>query len=137
MRIRSCFALVVVVSFVSMYMSAPAQSQGLLTDCAQEINAHCSNVTAGDGRVVACLIAYEDRISPECRLTAYLGAGEVGKRRTVLAELYKICVPFVRAHCMNVTPGGGRIYRCLRKNFSRIGGECRTKMPEFESKFLQ
>jgi hypothetical protein len=50
--------------------TAHAQQGTLANDCAADIKTYCANVLPGGDRVVACLIAYEDKISPRCRLIA-------------------------------------------------------------------
>ena len=34
--------------------------------CKKELDMYCKNVTPGKGRVVACLYAYEDKLSGRC-----------------------------------------------------------------------
>jgi hypothetical protein len=34
--------------------------------CSKDIKKYCSNVTPGEGRIIYCMQAYEDKISPKC-----------------------------------------------------------------------
>ena len=40
---------------------------GAVLDCSHEIQTYCQDVTPGEGRIVACLQAYEDKVSAICR----------------------------------------------------------------------
>lgn len=104
----------------------------LATDCAGEIKAHCSKVTPGADRLVACLIAYEDKISPRCRLSVYLSSGNLDERLKGLRAMAKICSADILQYCAQVEPGGGRIYDCLKKHQATLTDECRKNVPQFE-----
>ena len=87
----------------------------LAKDCATEINKFCAEVSPGDDRIVACLIAYEDKASARCRLTAYLASGNLGTRLKQLQSMAKTCSSDIAQYCSNVRPGGGRIFDCIKK----------------------
>ena len=105
------------------------QSAKLAADCASEIKTYCSTVTPGSDRIVACLIAYEDKIPARCRMTAYLGSDDLGARMKVLNALAKTCSSDILQYCSNVPAGGGRIYDCLMKNKATLTNACRDQAP--------
>src|SRR5262249_49690865 len=39
--------------------------------CKAELESHCKDVTPGDGRLLACLYAFEDKLSPRCDYALY------------------------------------------------------------------
>jgi len=109
--------------------NAFAQQPNLAADCASEIKTHCANVTPGSDRIVACLIAHEDKIPARCRLTAYLGSDELGVRMKALKAMAKTCSSDILQYCSNVPVGGGRIYDCLIKNKATLTNDCRSQVP--------
>lgn len=109
--------------------SAAFAQQNLASDCAPEITKYCSNVTPGADRIVACLISYEDKISPRCRMTAYLGSDDLGVRMKALKAMAKSCSADILQYCSSVSAGGGRIYDCLIKNKATLTDECRNQVP--------
>jgi hypothetical protein len=113
---------------------APAQAvgQALVADCKTEIATHCAGVTPGQDRLVACLIAHEDKVSPRCRLTVYLSSGELDARMKALRGFAKTCSSDILQYCSKVPAGGGRIYDCLKKNQATLTDECRKAAPQFE-----
>jgi len=112
--------------------TAQAQSRTVAVDCAGELKTFCSKVRPGGNRLVACLIAFEDKVSPRCRLTAYLASGTLGNRMKELQSMAKICSSDILQYCSKVPPGGGRIYDCLKSNKATLTDECREGMPRFE-----
>src|SRR5206468_9352632 len=51
-------------------------AQRSLTDqvkegCKAELESHCKDVTPGEGRLLACLYAYEDKLSSRCDYALY------------------------------------------------------------------
>jgi Cysteine rich repeat len=131
MRVTNIFlrGLALVVALAGMATSSMAQtvSKGaaLSNDCAAEISSYCSNVTPGDDRVVSCLLAYEDKVSARCRLTAYLASGNLGVRLKRLQSLSKTCSSDILQYCSKIPPGGGRIYDCLKGNKATLTDACR------------
>ena len=87
--------------------SAALAQQNIVADCAPEIAKYCSNVTPGAHRIVACLISYEDKISPRCRMTAYLGSDDLGVRMKALKAMATSCSADILQYCSSVQAGGG------------------------------
>lgn len=117
---------------------AAAQGQGstLANDCASELARHCSSITPGDGRMIACLISHSDKLAPRCRLTAFLAGKSLAKNLARLERLAFICGADINSLCHSILPGGGRIYDCLRKNRVRLVPRCREALPTFEKEYL-
>lgn len=111
------------------WTSASAQQPGLLTDCAPEIRLHCANVTPGADRIVACLIAHEDKIPARCRLTAYMGSDELGLRMKALKAMAKTCSSDILQYCSKIQAGGGRVYDCLNANKATLTNDCKSQLP--------
>ena len=45
--------------------------------CATEIEDFCSQVTLGDGRLLACFYAHEDKITGQCQYALYNAAAQL------------------------------------------------------------
>ncbi len=133
--IRGLIAPVAILMFVPANGPARAQALVIENDCAAEISAHCSTVRSGAGRVVACLIAHEDKISPRCRMSAYLASGDLDDRLKAVRGPAKICSADILQYCSKVQAGGGRIYDCLNANKSTLTDACRALVPQFQKLF--
>ena len=125
---RASFALAILAISIT-WSSAFAQQPNLAVDCGAEIKTYCANVTPGSDRIVACLVAYEDKIPARCRLTAYLGSDELGVRMKALKAMAKTCSSDILQYCSKVPAGGGRIYDCLIKNKATLTNDCRSQVP--------
>jgi hypothetical protein len=117
--------------------TGPAHAQALVIekDCAAEISAHCSSVRPGAGRIVACLISHEDKITPRCRMSAYLASGDLDERLKAVRGPAKTCSADILQYCSNVQAGGGRIYDCLSANKATLTDACRALVPQFQKLF--
>lgn len=60
--------------------------------CATEIENFCSQVTLGEGRMLACFYAHEDKLSGQCQFTLYSAASPAGACR-LGAELCRRPMP--------------------------------------------
>jgi hypothetical protein len=128
--LRHLFMALLAITLLS--PTAQAQTAVVETDCAAEIAAHCSNVLPGAGRIVACLIAHENKISPRCRMSAYLASGDLDERLKVLRAAAKVCSADILQYCSKVPAGGGRIYDCLKSNKATLTDDCRSLVPQFQ-----
>ena len=45
--------------------------------CAAEIENYCSQVTVGEGRLLACFYAHEDKLSGQCQYALYTASAEL------------------------------------------------------------
>lgn len=126
---RLSFVKLAAIAITMASSSALGQPANLAADCAAEIKTYCANVTPGADRIVACLIAYEDKIPPRCRLTAYLGSDDLSVRMKALKGLATTCSSDILQYCSKVPAGGGRIYDCLLKNKATLTDDCRAQVP--------
>jgi len=69
--------------------------------CKAEIEKYCANVTPGEGRMLACLYAHEDKLSGRCEFALYDAS----------VRLERPCRPFL---C------GERVFRGYKKHCSRV-----------------
>jgi len=73
---RNVLVVVVAVMLLSV-TGAWAQDSiidNVMKACETEINTYCSQVTLGEGRLLACFYAHEDKISGRCQYALYEGA---------------------------------------------------------------
>jgi len=131
------FAAMFFIVFVTVHpLSVKAQPtkgyETIAADCGKEIITYCSKVLPGGDRVVACLIAFEDKVSPRCRLTAYIYSGALSNRMKQLRVMVKICDSDILQYCSKLIAGGGRIFDCLKANKATLLDECREGIRNFE-----
>jgi hypothetical protein len=97
--------------------------EAALDDCKKDIDTYCKNITPGEGRILACLYAYEDKLSPGCWYHLYNASAEL--QQAVAAFIYaaRECRDDVAAYCALTPPGKGRLLNCLDKQ-KGLSGRC-------------
>jgi 4-hydroxyphenylpyruvate dioxygenase-like putative hemolysin len=98
--------------------------QKLEASCGEDIKKFCSTVTPGDGRILYCMQAHEDKISPAC---AYdLNEVELQVQTTVdhLREAVNACQSDIDKFCATTQLGQGRIAACLAANRTSVSKSC-------------
>ena len=87
--------------------------------CRAELTTYCSNVTPGNGRELACIFAYEDKLSSVCVNTLYDSAQRLSNAVVVLTYLANECEADIDKYCSHVEPGTGGILACM-KPFQKV-----------------
>ena len=108
---------------------AGAAGQGSLADqvkegCKAELESHCKGVTPGEGRLLACLYAHEDKISPRCDYALYDAAVRLEHAVAALSYGATECRGDIEKHCASVQAGEGRIVDCLKKQGDKLSKRC-------------
>ena len=98
--------------------------------CKTEIETYCKGVNPGEGRVLACLFAYEDKLSNRCEYALYDAAAQLEKAVVALTHLASECKDDLRTFCSNVKPGEGRLLDCIDKNKEKISSRCKQAIKD-------
>ena len=105
--------------------------------CAKDIKKYCSNVTPGEGRLVYCMQAYEDKISPSCAFELEDTATSVLTSADALKEAVMACKAEITGVCGKIQPGQGRIAACLLANKSTASTGCSEAIRKIEAMAAQ
>jgi hypothetical protein len=92
--------------------------------CKTEIETYCKGVTPGEGRVLACLYAHEDKLSNRCEYALYDAAAQLEQAVAALTYLANECRDDLKAFCSGVKPGQGRLIQCIQSNKDKISSRC-------------
>lgn len=98
--------------------------------CAMEIEKFCSQVTPGDGRMLACFFAHEDKISSQCQFALYNASAQLEHAVSALNYVAGECDDDIMKLCANVEVGEGRILDCLDKNKDSVSASCRQAIDD-------
>ncbi len=85
-----------------------------------ELEKYCSNVTPGEGRILACLYAHGDKLSPKCEYALYDAAAQLERAVAALSYVANECDGDLDQYCANVAPGEGRLLDCLNKKEKQL-----------------
>jgi len=93
--------------------------------CKEELQKYCSNVTPGEGRVLACLYAYGDKLSGRCEYALYDAASQLERAVAALSYAVNECSSDLKQYCAGVAVGEGRLLECLQKNDDKVSKRCK------------
>ena len=92
--------------------------------CQQELTTFCKDVTPGEGRILACLYAFQDKVTPRCEYALYDSIGQLDRTLTNLAYAVGECRDDLETYCSDIKSGEGRLLDCLNSNESKISNRC-------------
>jgi Cysteine rich repeat len=106
-----------------------AAMQGQLTaqvqeGCSSELTQYCAEVTPGEGRLLACLYAYGDKLSGQCEFALYDAAVRLERAIDAIAYVASECRAELETHCPSVEVGEGRVAQCLKDHASELSPGC-------------
>ncbi len=90
-----------------------------------ELEKYCGNVTPGEGRVLACLYAHNDKLSGRCEYALYDAAVQLERAAAALAYVANECGPDLRKYCASLQAGEGRLLDCLKKKEAEVSNRCK------------
>jgi hypothetical protein len=79
--------------------------------CEGDLEQYCSQVTPGEGRLLHCVAAHEDKLSGQCEYALYQAAS--------LLEQLSVA-----------EAGEGRILACLEDNAEQVGETCKQAIAD-------
>ena len=122
--------------------TAPAQQKGpveavaqglvetVAKGCEKELLAYCKDVTPGEGRVLACLYAYQDKLSGRCEYALYDAAAQLERAVAALTYMANECGDDVEKYCADVPAGEGRLLDCLNRNEQKVSRRCKQALKD-------
>lgn len=98
--------------------------------CQKDIDTYCKDVTRGEGRILECLSAHQDKISNRC--TYALDDASLQVERVALAVKYLgvECKDDLMKHCADIPIGDGRVASCLKKNDATLAAGCKQAIKD-------
>ena len=123
------FALAAVLPQAAHAQDDPAQwARYIQGHCGKELKAHCSGIKQGQGRILSCLYAREDKLSARCG-NAVMGSLErLGAALGALANVQRVCESDARRLCNGVMAGNGNLIGCLSQAKASVSAQCNAML---------
>jgi hypothetical protein len=102
----------------------------VLEGCESELGQYCAGVTPGEGRMLACLYAYGDRLSGQCEFALYDAAARLERAIDAITYVASECRAELETHCANVEVGEGRVAQCLKDHASELSPGCKQALTD-------
>jgi hypothetical protein len=105
--------------------------------CRKDIKKYCSTVTPGEGRMIYCMEAHEDKISAKCTFELRDASSGIQAAADALKDAVIACKAEITGVCGKVQPGQGRIAACLLENKSTASSGCTEAIKKIETMAAQ
>jgi len=102
----------------------------LVAACEADIENYCSQVTPGNGRMLHCMAAHEDKISGQCEYAFYQAASLLEQLSVAINYLAQECKTEIQTLCSDVELGDGRILACLDEQPEKVGEGCKKAIAD-------
>lgn len=102
--------------------------------CIADVQKFCGQVTPGDGRLVLCMMAHEDKVSSKCDTAIYEASRNLERALDRIEQTADACWPDIEKQCGETAPGGGRIAQCLVAKKASLSKDCAAAVDRFSAK---
>jgi hypothetical protein len=113
---------------------ATAAIQSLEKSCRSDIRKFCRTVTPGQGRILFCMQAHEDKISAKCAFELREVELNVQTVSAQLQQATEACRADIAKLCGTIQPGQGRISACLAKQADAVSQGCSAAVGKLQAK---
>jgi len=101
--------------------------------CGSDIKKYCKTGTPGEGRMIYCMQAHEDKISSQCNYELGEIASSVQASLDGLKDAIIACKTEITGVCSKTVPGQGRMAACLSANKSTASKDCVDAIRKIEA----
>ena len=136
MKKRVVLLAVVAMFFVSVSSVWAADNvvETVAKGCEKELTSYCKDVTPGEGRILACLYAFSDKLSGQCEYALYDAAAQLERFVAALTYLANECDADMAKFCADIAVGEGRVLKCLDENASELSARCTQAFKDVSAK---
>ena len=113
---------------------AEAAAKTIQDACSPDVTKFCSQVTPGEGRLVLCMMAHEDKVSDKCDHALYSATRNIERAIDRIEQTAEACWPDIEKQCSETAPGGGRVAQCLVAKKASLSKECVAAIDKFPMK---
>jgi hypothetical protein len=106
----------------------------LESTCGEDFKKYCNTVTPGDGRIMLCMQAHEDKISDGCASVLDEVVLQVEATADQLREAVNTCRSDIDKFCAATLPGQGRLAACLTANRTSVSKSCAEAVEKLQDR---
>ncbi len=126
------FGVVLVLTPLATSSAQESVAEMVLNGCKPELVEYCSTVTPGRGRIAACLLAHNDKLSEQCDGMLEVGLVQLSLILSTVSYVVEQCYRDIDKHCEGVVIGGGRLRKCLSNNRDKLAKNCHAVFTQAE-----
>jgi Golgi apparatus protein 1 len=106
----------------------------LEASCGEDFKKYCSTVTPGEGRILLCMQAHEDKISDGCASVLDEVVFQAETTADHLREAVISCRGEIGKFCATTLPGQGRLAACLAANRTSVSQSCAEAVQKLQDR---
>jgi len=133
-KMKRTLIVLITLGMMSLFFTNAVAGENLVqtvtNGCKVELEKYCKDVTPGEGRVLACLYAYGDKLSPKCEYALYDAATQLERAVAALSYVANECDADLDKYCSAVAPGEGRLLNCLEKKSKQLTKRCKEALKD-------
>lgn len=127
--------IAMLLAFAGLALAGQVSAQDSLLEyvvdsCRGDLEQYCSQVTPGQGRLLHCVAAHEDKLSGQCNYALYQAASLLEQLSVAIAYVATSCETEIKTMCADVEAGEGRILACLADNGEQLGESCKQAIAD-------
>jgi len=126
------FGFVLVLTPLTTSSAQESVAELVVNGCKTELAEYCSTVTPGRGRIAACLLAHNDKLSEQCEVAFEVGLVQLTMILATVSYVIEECSDDIDKYCEGVVIGGGRLQQCLSENRDKLEQKCQTAFSDAE-----
>lgn len=120
---------------IFLLLATQSHAQDTLLDyvvdaCQGDLESYCRQVTPGEGRLLHCVAAHEDKLSGQCEYALYQAASLLEQLSVAIVYVARSCETEIETLCSDVQAGEGRILACLEDHDEQVSETCRIAVAD-------
>ena len=131
---RHAMVWMLVIGMVLVFSGDVSAQQTLIDSvakgCDKELKTFCKDVTPGEGRVLACLYSFWDKLSDQCDNALYDAAAQLDRALSALSYVANECRDDLKTYCSDIQPGEGRLLQCMDRNYAKVSKRCKQALKD-------
>ena len=128
--ISGFFLALSIIAQTSMALAQNSVVENVVQACQSEIENYCSQVTPGQGRMLACFYAHENKLTVQCINALYDGMATLERAVEAISYVAGQCREDIQSQCAATVPGEGRIAECLLNKKAELSSRCSGAIDE-------
>ena len=131
LKSKMSFALI-----AAAFVAGPLETEGEqmvdypVTACETDIENYCSQVTPGNGRLLHCMAAHEDKFSGQCEYALYQAATVLEQLAAAMVYVAEQCRTEIETICSDVVLGEGKLPACLAEHDADVSDGCKKAIAD-------
>jgi hypothetical protein len=101
--------------------------------CSDDVKRFCIDVKPGEGRLLLCMQAHEDKIGPTCDRALFEASRNLDQVVHQVELAADACWSDIEKHCSTAASDNGNVLQCLSKNKAQVSQACQSVVSQSQA----